>query len=64
MGIISSHVNITSGWPGHQAKNEAPTNMRLFSGNPSRADHARRATCRWTTEVMVDSRCFWRDRRC
>jgi hypothetical protein len=38
MGNIGSHVNITSERHGHQAKNEAPANMHLFSGSPSRAD--------------------------
>jgi hypothetical protein len=41
MGNIGSHVNITSGWRGHQAKNEAPATCILFSGSPSGADHAR-----------------------
>jgi hypothetical protein len=29
MGNIASHVNITSEWHRHQAKNEAPANMHV-----------------------------------
>jgi hypothetical protein len=40
MGNIGSHVNITSAWPGHQAKNQVEPTSNLFSASPSRADHA------------------------
>jgi len=63
MGNIGSHVNITSGYHRHQAKNEVPAKIHLFSGGPSRADHAPGSPPA-NGNVMVDSRCFWRERHC
>jgi hypothetical protein len=58
MGNIGSHVDITSAWHGHQAKNEASANMHSIFREPNPGRSGAPDSLAENGEVMVDSRCF------